>query len=464
MKSYDVIVIGSGAGATVMNGALAHGLSVALVDRGPLGGTCSNVGCIPSKMLVYPAHRIVEIERASRLGIRAEILDIDFAAIMERMRAKVRDGECHTRAAFKNSKVVDLYDGEGHFVGDSTLEIGGQAIRGKMIFIVAGARPVIPEGLGLERVDYLTNESVLALRARPRSMVILGGGYIAVEYGHFFAAMGTRVTIVQRNARLVPREEPEVSDLLASELRERMEIHTGTAVVLVRSGDGECVVTAKDSVSGRTLDLSAEALLVVAGRRSNADLLHVKETGVETDARGYIQVDAALQTNKKNIWAFGDIIGKEMFRHVANHEASIAMDNAIHSAGRKMDYRSAPHAVFTYPEVASVGLKEAQAIAQYGASAVLVGRAEYAEVAMGAAMRETSGFAKTIVSREKGDILGCHIIGPSASILIQEVVNAMASGGGLRALAAGIRVHPALPEVVAASLNRLTEVVGPGTR
>src|SRR3990172_9429265 len=171
MKTYDVIVIGSGAGALVVENALAHEMSVALVDKGPLGGTCWNLGCIPSRMLVYPADRIVEIEQAKKFAIHTEIRDIDFGTIMERMRMKVRHGEHHVRESIKLSDALDFYETEGRFVGDSTLEVKGEKIRGKKIFIVAGARPFIPEGLGLEDVSYLTNESVLGLKERPASMI-----------------------------------------------------------------------------------------------------------------------------------------------------------------------------------------------------------------------------------------------------------------------------------------------------
>ena len=458
MVNYDVMVIGSGAGAIVAENALSHGLSVALVDKGPLGGTCLNLGCIPSKMLVYPADRIVEIEEAKKFGIHAGIREIDFSAIMERMRIKVRSGEQHVREAIRLSDGLDFYEGEGRFLADSTLEVNGKKLKAKKIFISAGARPVIPEGIGLEDAGYLTNESVLGLKERPASLIIIGGGYIAAEYAHFFAAMGTRVTVLQRNKRLLPQEEPEIGDLLLTEMRKRMEIRTGTEVVGVKAVETGCIATGKETHSGKTIDFSAQTILVVAGRRSNADLLKVHETGVETDGKGFIKVDAYLRTNKENIWAFGDIIGKEMFRHVANKEASVAFSNAAHDLKQKMDYSAAPHAVFTCPEIASVGLTEERAVAQFGPGSVLVGRADYSEVAMGDAMMEEAGFAKAIVNRKTGTILGFHIIGPYASILVQEVINAMASGGDLRMLARGMHIHPALTEVVPAAFSNLREV------
>jgi mycothione reductase len=458
MKKYEIIVIGSGAGATIAENAMAHEMSVALIDKGPLGGTCLNVGCIPSKMLIFPADRIMEIREAKKLGIDAGIKQIDFRAIMERMRKKVRHGEEHVREFVSLSEELDFYEGEARFTGDSILEINGEKIKGGKIFIAAGARPHIPERIGLENIDYLTNENLLELTDLPESMLIVGGGYIAAEYGHFFSAMGTDVTIIQRNKRLLPSEEPEISDLLVKEMRMRMAIHTGMEVILATKGEDGYRVTGKEVLSGKTQEFSAKTLLVVAGRKPNTDILAVEKTGIDIDRNGFIKADEYLKTNRENIWAFGDIIGKEMFRHVANREAAVAWENAVHEENRKMDYLSAPHAVFTWPEIASVGLKETEAVKQYGREKVLVGKALFSNVAMGDAMMEDTGFAKAIVNRENGKILGFHIIGPHASILIQEVINAMAAGNHLGILAKGMHIHPALPEVVVAAFSNLREV------
>jgi len=228
MKDYDVIVIGSGAGAIIVEQALIHDLKVALVDKGPLGGTCLNVGCIPSKILIFPADRIVEIREAAKLGVNAEIKEVDFKAMMERMRRIVQGSQNHIREGIEDVKELDFYGDIGFFVDDYTLEVGGEKIKGQKIFIASGARPLIPPIKGIENVDYLTNESVLELDQKPKSIIIIGGGYIAVEYGHFFEAVGAEVTILQRAPRLVKDEEPEISDLLKKEMEKRMEIYTDT--------------------------------------------------------------------------------------------------------------------------------------------------------------------------------------------------------------------------------------------
>jgi len=453
---YDVIVIGSGAGAAIVEEALQHNLRVAFVDRGPLGGTCLNVGCIPTKILTAAADRIVEIQEARKLGVEARIERIDFRGIMERMRHMVNEDQAQIRRGVQHTRGLDFYEVEAYFVEPYTLQVGGTRIRGKRIFIAAGARPLIPAIAGIEQVPYLTNETALALTERPASLAIVGGGYIAVEFAHFFAAMGTAVTILQRNLRLVPEEEPEISELLAKKMAGRMAVHTGVEVVEARPAEGGVNLVANNTRSGERLTLRAEQVLVAAGRQSNADLLQVAQTGVAVDTRGYIAANEYLETNVPNIWAFGDIIGKEMFRHTANREASFAWHNAEHGGPHKaaMDYGAIPHAVFTYPPIASVGLTEAEALPKHD---ILIGTARYWDVAKGQALLETDGFAKAIVERQGFKILGMHIIGPEAPTLIQEVINVMAQGGTIQDVAAGMHIHPAMPELIVNTLYSLRE-------
>ncbi len=457
MKEYDVVIIGSGAGANLVEDALSHNKTVAVADKGPLGGTCLNVGCIPTKLLVYPADRIMEIREARKLGIIADVKTIDFPEIMERMRRTVRHGRNRIEEAVNNADDFDFYSGETHFSGDYTLEVGSQTIKGKTIFIATGARPLIPQIKGIESIEYLTNESVLQLAKKPESMVIIGGGYIAVEFAHFFDAMGTEVTVIQRNKRLVPEEEPEVSAFLETHLSRRFKIHTGMEAVEVRQTGKFTTVTAEESGGGKRLEVMAQRVLMAVGRKSNADTLKVSNTGVKTNEDGYIMTDDFLETTKKNIWAFGDALGKKMFRHAANHEAELAWDNAMHGKKSKMNYLTVPHAVFTWPEIASVGLTEDQAVRLRGKHEILVGKALYTDTARGEAMVEPGCFAKAVVHKSSGKILGYHIIGPQASILIQEVVNAMAVEGNLWSVATGMHIHPALPEVVLKAFAELHE-------
>ncbi|MDD1757295.1 MAG: dihydrolipoyl dehydrogenase [Methanotrichaceae archaeon] len=452
MKQYDVIVIGSGAGSLIVDEALEKGLKVALVDKGPLGGTCLNLGCVPSKMLIYPADRIVEIQEARKLGIVAEIKSIDFASIMERMRKSRRESQEYIMKGIKEPEDLDFYENEGHFVEDYTMAINGETIRGKKIFIASGSRLLIPPIKGVDSIDYLTNENVLELKERPNSLIIIGGGYIAVEYAHFFAAMGTKVTIIEMLGRIAQSEEPEISELLEKEMKKRMDVYTNTLAEEIMKGEVGVKVATKNKVSGEAREFSAEKIMIAVGRRSNADLLKVENTGIELEKRGFIKVDDYLETTKKDIFAVGDANGQQMFTHVANREAVVAWHNATHKAKINMDYSAAPHAVYSHPQIASVGLTEENAGKDYH---ILVGRARYFDTAKGEAMMEEVGFAKAIVDAHSNRILGFHIIGPYAPELIQEVINAMASGGRIRNISQGMHIHPALPELIVRTFENL---------
>lgn len=457
MKEYDVVVIGSGAALHIVENAMSHGFSTALIDMGPLGGTCLNVGCIPSKMLIYPADRIMEIRDSERLGVTAEIKDIDFSAIMKRMASTVSRWAAHVREGIRHAEGLDLYEGQGHFIGDRTIEINGGQVRGKKVFIASGARPDIPAIAGIDKIDFLTSESLLRLQKRPESLIIIGGGYIAAEYAHFFSAMGSIVTVLQRNKRLVPAEEPEVSELLKRKFATRMQVFTNTEAVSIKKSGRDCEVFAMERATRRERNFYSEKVLISTGRASNADLLKVENTGVETDKRNFIIVNEYFETSRKNIWAFGDALGKKMFRHAANKEAVLVWRNAFHNSKETLDYLPVPHAVFTSPEIASVGLTEEDARHRYHHNDLLVGRANYSDVARGEAMMEEDGFCKAIVEKDSGKILGFHIIGPNASILIQEVIIAMANDLNIWALNKGMHIHPAMPEVIMSTFGNLEE-------
>ncbi|NWG11356.1 dihydrolipoyl dehydrogenase [Candidatus Bathyarchaeota archaeon] len=456
MEKFDVIVIGSGSGMNVASNAVNHGMKTAVVEIGPMGGTCVNRGCIPSKMLVYPADVVATIQEANKVGVNARLDSVNFRNIMKRMHDFVNEDSQHQAKAVEATPNLVWFKTVGEFISDYTMKIGEQTIRGDRIFIVSGARPGIPPIKGIEKIDYLTSDTVLELEQPPKTMLIIGGGYIAAEYSHFFASMGTRVAILQRSHRLVPDEEPEISDLLKPELEKRMTIFTSYEATEAYEKNGVKTVVAKNRETGKLKEFSAEALLVAAGRVPNSDLLKPEKTGVQLDERGYVKVNEYLETSKKNIWAFGDAIGKEMFKHVANYEAEIAWHNAVHEHKAQMDYSAAPHAIFTHPQVASVGLKEAEA-KQRGYK-ILVGKALYKDTALGAAMGNPEGFVKVIVEQETGKLLGGHIIGPFASSLIQEIINVMICGDKtFLPIIRAMHIHPAMSEVVQRAFGSLRE-------
>lgn len=452
MKEYDVIVIGSGVGTNIVFNALSDGMKVALIDKGNVGGTCLNVGCVPSKMLIYPADRIVEIEEARKLGVHAKIGKIDYTSIMKRMKTAVQQGRKFLKREIRNSDNLDFYNKDTYFIDEYVLKVGNESIKGKNFFLASGSRPSIPPVRGLDRIKYLTNESVLKLKERPKSMIIIGGGYIAAEYAHFFSAMGTKVTIVEMGERLLQNEEPEISDLLKRKLGERMIIHTNVQTLAVSSNKNGCMILVKDKTTGKENKITAEKIMVATGRKSNADLLRVENAGIETDQRHFIRVDDFLQTNKKDIWALGDAIGKQMFTHAGDKESEIAWHNATHDEKRAMDFNTVPYAVFTYPQIASLGLTEKEARKTHE---VLVGRAMYSDIVAGDTMAEKEGFAKAIVEKNTNRILGFHIIGPYASMIIQEVVNAVAVGNDIKSITESMHIFPALSELIPEVLNKL---------
>jgi len=327
MKKYDLIVIGSGAGMNVASAAYEQGLRVAVVEHGPMGGTCLNRGCIPTKILTYVADVLVEAKHLESLGVKIQVEHIDYPWIMKRMREEV-DGSSRAQGeSVDEAEGIDWYKGTGAFVDAYTLEINGEKIRASNIVIAAGSRPDIPDIKGLDQVEYLLEDDALHLMEKPRSMIIIGGGYIAAEFGHFFSAVGVDVTIIGRNPLFVKNEDGDISEVLRGELSKRMHIFTNHEVVEVKQIEEQKVVQARNRDTGEIKEFQGEVLLVAAGRRSNADLFKPEITGVKIDQNGWIIVDEYFRTSKKGIWAFGDAIGKYQFRHVANDESQILWFN-----------------------------------------------------------------------------------------------------------------------------------------
>jgi mycothione reductase len=456
MEQFDVIVIGSGSGMLIASAAVEQGFKVALIEHGKMGGTCINVGCVPSKMLIYPANVLATIEEARKLGINATVNSIDFNNIMDRMHALVNHDSSQQASAVGATPNLKWFKDTAEFVSDYTLKVGADTITAKVFFIISGARPAIPQLKGLEKVSYLNSDTILELQTAPKSILIVGGGYIGMEYGHFFSAIGTKTTILQRPLRVIPEEEPEVSDLLIAESGKRMEIYTGYEALEAKQEGTTKTIVAINHQDGSIKEFQAEALMIATGRVSNTDILKPQKTGVQIEENGFIKVNEYLETTRKNIFAVGDAIGKQMFKHAANYEAGIAWHNAIHDRKVKMDFSATPHAVFTNPQVASVGLKEKEA--QQQGYKLLVGLALYKDTAMGAAMGYPEGFVKVIVEQQTGRILGGHIIGPEASILIQEITNAMVSEkGDFGPIARGMHIHPALNEVIQNAFGSMHE-------
>ena len=456
MEEFDFLVVGSGSGLDVANAAARRGQSVAVVEKGPLGGTCLNRGCIPSKQLLYHAEVYETVERAGEFHVDADVAGVDFAGMVREVTEDVAESADSIRRGLQSSDQHRLFEGEGRFVDDHTVEVvdgadAGARISAETVLIAAGTRPRIPDIDGIDAVDYLTSTEALELEAPPERLVIVGGGYVAAELGHFFGTFGSDVTIVGRQPRLLPDADAEVAEAFTDRYRERFAVQTGYAVTEVTEQDGEITVEAlpygDDGVveGGEALSVTGDELLVAAGRTPNTDTLDLGTTAVETDDAGYVETDAYLRTDAEGVWALGDIVGEYLLKHSANHEARAVIRNLFADEPQPVDYSAMPFAVFGSPEVAGVGATEQELRASGAEYATNTYR--FDDTARGKAMH-AEGFVKAIVDVE-GEILGCHVVGPEASTLIQEVVTAMTAGSGtVRDIRESIHVHPALPEVV----------------
>lgn len=452
MREYDLIAIGTGSAMNFMEVLLDRDpeMRIAVIDKDDPGGICLTRGCIPTKLLLYPAEVLRMLEGVEELGIDVDVKRIDFRGIMERMASIIQGDIAAIREGLAESKNIDYYHGVAEFVGPYELQVGGHRIRSDMIFLGTGSRPLVPSLNGLDQVAYHTSDTILNIREVPASLAILGGGYIAAEYGHFFSAMGSEVSIIGRNPRFLPQEEPEISDLAKRKMSRHMRILTGHEVVEVaQTVSGEKEIVAREGATGELKRLNSDEILVAVGRASNTDLLRPDKSGIETDAGGWVKVNGYLETTARNIWAFGDANGRHLFKHVANYESRVVFYNAILKEKVRVDYRAVPHAVFCHPEIAAVGMGEKDAIETYGEDRILIGFHRYQDTAKGEAMGLRDYFVKVVVEEELGTILGAHIIGPQASVLIQEIINLMyTEEGTFEAIMTGMHIHPALSEVV----------------
>ncbi|OVE83571.1 dihydrolipoyl dehydrogenase [Natronolimnobius baerhuensis] len=481
--AYDVVVIGGGSGSQVATAAAEQGLKAAVIEPGPLGGACITRGCIPSKALIHRADVAETVRRAGEFGIDADLESVDYGAFTDTIHDTVYEKAERQARSLEDNAHVTLYRGEGRFADDHTIRVEpgddrdavavdgterddgveGLEIESETIVLAVGGRPVVPPIDGLETVDFLTSDDALFLSAQPDSLVIVGGGYIGVELGYVFGALGTEVSLIGRSEHLVPREDDEISAVVTDSLERYCDVYTGYEASAVESGEGGGVVvtaepTNKESDDGgdepASVDLEADDLLLATGRQPNTDTLALENTGIETDESGHVETDTRLETAVEDVWALGDIVGEEPYKHAADYETRIVSANVLDAAETEVDYRAMPHAIFTSPQVASVGKTEGELeddSREYESATV-----PFTAAPLGLIRGADDGIVKVLAGPD-GEILGCHIAGPDASTLIQEVVVAMDSGSGtVDDVADPVHVHPALSEVVHAAFDELS--------
>jgi mycothione reductase len=448
VRHFDLCIIGTGSGNSIVDARFDH-LTVALVEMGTFGGTCLNVGCIPSKMLVHPADLAASTVHATRLGVDLDLRGVQWREIQDRIFGRIDPMAANGRGYRQRSDNVTVFDARARFVGPRELDVGAaETINADQIVIAAGSRPVVPYLPGLSSMEFHTSDTVMRLPELPRSMIIIGGGYVAAEFAHIFSAFGTSVTVLNRSDVLLRREDADVAQRFTEVLSRRVDVRLETSVEAVESaGEGGVRVHTVGPERKRE-PLEAEVLLIATGRASNSDTLDLPRGGIEVDDDGLIVVDKYLRTSAVGVFALGDVCSREQLKHVANKDARVVQHNLLHPESMiTSDRRIVPHAVFSMPQVASVGLTEAQAEEQ-GLDYV-VSRQDYAETAFGWAMEDTDHFVKIIADAKSKIILGAHVIGPQASTLIQPLIQAMTfEQSALEVARDQYWIHPALTEVL----------------
>ena len=454
MPHHDLVIIGSGSGNSILTPDYDD-WDVAIVERGVFGGTCLNVGCIPSKMFVYAADVAEIARRGPELGVDTRFHGADWPAIRDRVFGRIdpiAEGGRQYRHSLDN---VTVYEANGVFVGPKKLMAGDELVTADRFVLAAGARCNPPDIPGLFDVPFHSSDTIMRIDELPEHLVIMGGGFIAAELGHVFNALGSRVTIVNRSDTLLRAEDDDVRLCFTHAMRQRpgMEVLLSTQVLSVSAqGDG---VVLEVSVDGEHRKVEGDTLLVATGRTPNGAQLRVDATGVAMDGHGYVQVDAQLRTTVEGIWALGDICNPYQLKHTANAEMRVVAHNMAHPDDpREVDLRFVPHAVFGHPQVASVGPTEREL--RMAGTPYVAAVKHYRDTAYGWAMEDTESFAKLLCDPATRRLLAAHIIGPQASTMIQQLIQGMAFGQTVDEMARGqLYIHPALSEVVENALLAL---------
>ncbi|HLG62121.1 MAG TPA: FAD-dependent oxidoreductase [Ktedonosporobacter sp.] len=417
---YDIAIIGGGSGGlTAARVATNLGANVLLIDKERLGGDCLNYGCVPSKSLIHVARVVQQAREAMQLGLTPANLGVDMArvsAYVQGVISRVQEAE----KVYAEGATIKF--GAVSFKSPTELVLNDEEITSRSIVIATGSRPAIPAIEGLQEVGYFTNEDVFDLTALPSSLAIIGGGPISVELGQAFERLGTKVTIIQRAERILPKEDPEVSATIVTVLQsEGIDIATETQVLKASRQGQKKVITVKQGT--RVWNIEADEILLAVGRHPNVEGLNLAEAGIAYDSKG-IKVDDYLQTSAPNVLAIGDVIGGYFFTHVAAYQAGIAVRNAVLPVGKKkVDYRVVPWCTFTDPEAARVGFTPQEAEQQYKQTRVV--KLPWADIDRAQTENETTGFIKLVLAGKKDEIVGAHMVGAHAGELLGEMSLAM---------------------------------------
>lgn len=453
-KHYDAVVIGSGQAGGPLSTTLARaGWKTAIVEREHVGGSCVNEGCTPTKTMVASARVAHLARRAADYGVKTGPISVDLAKVRQRKRDIVDMFRGGSQRGIEKTEGVDLIFGEGSFTGPKSINVrttdgGTLALTAEKIFLNTGTRASKPAIPGLDKIATLDNRSIMELDEVPEHLLVLGGGYIGLEFGQMFRRFGSRVTIAQSGKQLLAREDPDVAEEVTKILRE-----DGIEVLLNATTSRAAQVDGKIQLQVRTLDgertLEASQLLVATGRVPNSDMLNLAAAGIEADPRGFIKTNAKLETNVEGIYALGDVKGGPAFTHISYDDFRILRANLLQGGNLSTEGRLVPYAVFIDPQLGRVGLSETEANAQK--RRIRVGKIKMTSVARALEADETRGFMKAIVDADTDQILGAAILGIEGGEIMSVLQMAMMGKLPYTAIRDGVFAHPTLAE----SLNNL---------
>jgi pyruvate/2-oxoglutarate dehydrogenase complex dihydrolipoamide dehydrogenase (E3) component len=444
MPKYDAIVIGSGQAGTPLSQKLAdHGWSVALVEKEHLGGTCINTGCTPTKTMIASSQVAHYARNAPKWGVNTRDVNVDLPKIVARKDQVVAQWRASLEQKARERKNLHLYRGHAQFLDAHRVRVGEEVLEGERIFINTGTRPNVPNLPGLDQVDYLTNATIMELRVLPEHLLVLGGGYIGVEFGQMFRRFGSQVTILHRDAVILPREDPEVSEELQKALAAegvRFILNAKTKQV----GRENSSLVAAFEVGNASDTVRGSHLLVATGRRPNTDDLGLENTRVRLTPGGFIQVNGRLETDEPGIWALGDVKGGPAFTHISFNDYQIVYANLIEGKNLSIEHRIVPYAVFSDPQLGRVGQTEKEARAT--GRKLKIGKIPMSWVARAIERDETAGLMKIVVDGETDRILGAAILATEGGELVQILHAVMLAGAPYTLLKGAIYIHPTLAE------------------
>lgn len=444
MKQFDAIVIGTGQAGVPLTRALAdRGWTVAAVEQGLVGGSCVNYGCTPTKAMVASARRVWVTRNSADHGVIAQKVAVDFKKIIERKKKIVAGFRESIEQRRFNHQNITLMRETGRFVGANKIQVGSEIIEGKHIFINTGQTPVIPPIPGLDTVPYLTSTTLLDAAELPEHLIIIGGGYIGLEFGQMFKRFGSRVTLIQKGDRLATTEDEDISEEIKKVIEvEEVRLMLNSDVTAVEQQGQDVAVTVNQG--GRTEKIIGTHLLVATGRKSNTQDLDLQKAGVATDTKGNIITNEKLETNVPNIWALGDVKGGPAFTHVSYNDYEVVYRNLILGEQATVNDRVLVYAMFIDPSLGRAGLTEAQTKAKGLDYQV----AEYplSYVARAIELGETQGKMKIIVDKKTEKILGAAVLGYEGAELIHYIAAYMNAGASYKVVQRAITIHPALSE------------------